>query len=149
MYVPTLADADYARLLALRTRLRGFVHWSEDQAKAAGLTAAHHQLLLAVRGHGDPRGPTIGDVADYLFLRHHSTVGLVDRAEAAGLVRRTRDAEDGRVTRLVLTRLGEKLLRDLSERHLDELRRLAAHLQPLLRGLEVEQVDHGGSRAGP
>ena len=30
---------------------------------AAGLTSAQHQLLLAIRGHGDPHGPTIGEVA--------------------------------------------------------------------------------------
>ena len=55
-----------------------------DQARAAGLTPAQHQLLLAVRGHdGDP---TIGDVAEHLMLRHHSAVELVDRAERAGLL---------------------------------------------------------------
>ena len=33
-----------------------------------------------------PRGPTVGEVADYLLLRHHSVVGLIDRADEAGLV---------------------------------------------------------------
>ena len=64
----TLPDDVYARLLALRTGLRHFERWSESQARAAGLTPAQHQLLLAIRGHGDPRGPTIGEVADYLLL---------------------------------------------------------------------------------
>lgn len=68
----SLPDATYARLLALRTSLRHFERWSERQAQAAGLTAAQHQLLLAIRGHDDPRGPTIGEVADYLLLRHHA-----------------------------------------------------------------------------
>ena len=81
-----LSDAHYTRLLALRTGLRHFERWSEQQAKAAELTPAQHQLLLAIRGHGDPRGLTIGEVADYLLLRHHSTVELVDRADGAGLV---------------------------------------------------------------
>ena len=80
-------DADYRRLLEFRTGLRRFLHWSEEQARAAGVTPAQHQLLLAIRGH-DGAGPTIGDVADYLLLRHHSAVGLVDRA----VDRRTRSA---------------------------------------------------------
>ena len=84
----SLPDESYAQLLALRTGLRRFQRWSEQQAADAGLTPAQHQLLLAIRGHSDPRGPTIGEVADYLLLRHHSTVGLVDRADAAGLVTR-------------------------------------------------------------
>jgi DNA-binding MarR family transcriptional regulator len=58
-------------------------------------------LLLAVRGHSDGRGPAITDVAEYLQSRHHTVVGLVDRAEAAGLVRRVRDPDDARVARLV------------------------------------------------
>ncbi|HZU72194.1 MAG TPA: MarR family transcriptional regulator [Acidimicrobiales bacterium] len=136
---PRLSDADYRRLLQLRTRLRGFLHWSEAQAKAGGLTPAQHQLLLAVRGHDDPRGPTMGDIADYLYLRPHSAVGLVDRADQAGLCRRTLDPDDGRVVRVVLTPAGRDALARLSELHVEELSRLAAHLQPLLSGLDLDQ----------
>ena len=57
---PKLTDADYQRLLELRSGLRLFLHWSEQQAASADLTPAQHQLLLAIRGHPDPRGPTIG-----------------------------------------------------------------------------------------
>src|SRR5919108_2566777 len=60
-----IGDADYQRLLEFRTGLRRFLHWSEEQAQAAGVSPAQHQLLLAIRGHADARGPTIGDVADY------------------------------------------------------------------------------------
>lgn len=141
-----LSDADYRQLLALRTNLRGFLRWSETQAKQAGLTPTQHQLLLAVRGHGDPRGPTIGELADYLFLRHHSAVGLVDRADQAGLVQRHHDPHDARVVRVLLTRAGQQALEDLSQLHIEELARLAPHLQPLLRGLDLEQDDRGGSR---
>jgi DNA-binding MarR family transcriptional regulator len=142
-----LSQADYRRLLALRTRLRGFLHWSEEQAREAGLTAAQHQLLLAVRGHEDQRGPTIGEVADYLYLRHHSAVGLVDRADHAGLVRRLEDPDDRRVVRVALTEAGSRALRRLSRLHLEELTRLASHLRPLLDGLELGQDDRGGSRS--
>ena len=87
-----LEDADYRRLLQFRTDLRRFLHWSEEQAEKAGLTPAQHQLLLAVRGHDGEQGPTIGDVAGYLMLRHHSAVGLVDRAVKAGMIERREDA---------------------------------------------------------
>ena len=110
-----LRDADYEDLLALRTGLRRFLRWSEQQAEAAGLTPAQHQLLLAIRGHPDRRGPTVGEVADYLLLRHHSAVGLVDRAVAAKLVKRVRDPQDHRIVRLQLTAAGSKRLEALSE----------------------------------
>ena len=129
----TLADTDYRRLLELRDGLRRFLHWSEGQARAAGLTPAQHQLLLAVRGHGSP--PTIGEVADHLLLRHHSAVELVDRAERAGLVRRRPDPADHRVVRLELTARGARHLATVAAPHREELRRLADELQPVFDGL--------------
>ncbi|MGH9080283.1 MAG: DUF488 family protein, N3 subclade [Acidimicrobiales bacterium] len=141
-----VSDAVYGRLLALRTGLRHFERWSEQQARAAGLTPAQHQLLLAVSGHDDARGPTIGEVADYLLLRHHSVVGLIDRADAAGLLTRRRDRDDQRVVRLRLTRKGSDRLRHLSELHLEELERLAPRLPLVWRGLGPVQGPHGISR---
>jgi DNA-binding MarR family transcriptional regulator len=119
-----VTDTDYRHLLAFRTELRRFLHWSEERARDAGLTPAQHQLLLAIRGHGGGEDPTIGDIASELLLRHHSAVGLVDRAAEAGLVRRHHDPDDQRVVRLRLTARGGRLLEALSEQHLDELRRL-------------------------
>lgn len=121
-----LPDDVYARLLTFRTRLRRFERWSADQAQAAGLTPAQHQLLLAVRGHSDPRGPTVGEVAEYLLLRHHSAGELIQRAEAAGLVTRVRDSEDQRVIRLQLTETAAQCLQSLTELHLEELERFSA-----------------------
>jgi DNA-binding MarR family transcriptional regulator len=121
-----LPDDVYTRLLTFRTRLRRFERWSADQAQAAGLTPAQHQLLLAVRGHSDSRGPTVGDIAEYLLLRHHSAGELIQRAEAAGLVTRTRDSEDQRVIRLQLTEAAAECLQALTELHLQELERFSA-----------------------
>jgi DNA-binding MarR family transcriptional regulator len=138
-----LSDADYEDLLTLRTGLRRFLRWSEQQAEEAGLTPAQHQLLLAIRGHSDRRGPTVGEVADYLLLRHHSAVGLVDRADAAGLVQRARDPEDHRVVRLRLTPAGQKRLEALSALHFEELQRLALRLPSAWRGVMPRQPLHG------
>lgn len=132
-----IGDDEYRRLLQFRTGIRRFLHWSAQQAEAEGLTPAQHQLLLAVRGHEDELGPTIGDIAGYLFLRHHSAVGLVDRAEAAGLVQRLEDQTDRRVVRLRLTPRGEGILVQLSRLHLEELTRLAPEIRALWAGLDA------------
>ena len=142
---PKPSDADYRRLLELRTGLRRFLRWSERQAEAAGLTPAQHQLLLAIRGHDDPRGPTVGDVADHLLLRHHSAVGLVDRAEAAGLVVRRPDPGNASAVRLGLTREGARRLKVLCEQHLDEL----AHLSPTMHALWEALEQAGEDRPHP
>jgi hypothetical protein len=59
-----ISSADYARLLTVRTALRRFERWSAEQAATRGVTASQHQLLLAVRGHPDPQGPTMSQAAD-------------------------------------------------------------------------------------
>jgi DNA-binding MarR family transcriptional regulator len=127
---PGRGEPDYARLLRFRTALRAFLRWSEQSAQQAGLTPAQHQLLLAVKGHGD-RAPTIGDLANDLMLRHHSTGELVGRATDAGLVVRAADQSDRRQIRVRLTRAGDEVLRRLSEQHLDEIRRLAPIVEAL------------------
>jgi len=126
-------DADYERLLGVRDGLRRFLRWSEEQATSAGVTPAQHQLLLAVRGHGEP--PSVGDVAAHLLLKHHSAVELVDRAERAGLVRRATDPDDSRVVRLELTAQGEAHLEALAAAHLEQLARLRPDVERLWAGL--------------
>lgn len=126
MTPPPLTAADYEALARFRRGLRAFLHFSEQAAQEAGLHPAQHQLLLAVKAltSGHAGGPTIGDMADWLMLRHHSAVELVDRAAAAGLVQRHPDPEDARCQRLTLTAEGEGKLAVLSEQHRNELRRL-------------------------
>lgn len=130
-----ITDEDFERLLEFRIGLRRFLHWSEEQAAAAGLSPMQHQLLLAIRGNPNRISPTIGQIAEALLIRHHSAVGLIDRAEAAGFVRRRPDRHDHRVVRLSLTPLGSRRLRQLSGRHLEELTRLRKQLHTIWDGL--------------
>lgn len=133
------SDADYELLLALRTELRRFLRRSDELAGEQNLTPAHHQLLLAIRGHPDPEGPTVGEVADYLLLRHHSAVGLVDRAEQAGLVQRHPDPNNYKAVRLRLTETAAAKLEALAEAHLDELGQLAPTMEALLGALDARR----------
>jgi len=126
-----LDQRQYERLLRFRTGLRRFLGWSAEQAALAGLTPTQHQLLLAIRGHPDPQGPTVRDVAGYLLLRHHSAVELIDRAQAAGLVERRADPADARAVRLGLTPSGAERLDKLASAHLEELARLESELRAL------------------
>jgi DNA-binding MarR family transcriptional regulator len=125
-------QADFENLLSFRVALRRFQHWSEDQASAVGLTHVQHQLLVAIKGHPGRLRPAIGEIADYLLLQSHSVVGLVDRAEAAGFVRRRPDAHDARVVRVELTDKGDRLVTELTEAHLAELYKLAEAMSQLL-----------------
>jgi len=137
---PHLGDEEYQQLLEFRVALRRFLKWSEDQAAAAGITTQQHQLLLAIRGHPGPDPPTVRELADYLLLRHHSVVELIDRAEHAGFATRTVDEADRRVVHLRLTQRGQRVLDWLSTTHLEELARLAPTVGRLTKGLHVDDL---------
>lgn len=124
-------DEDYAHLLELRTGLRRFMHWSEEEARAHSVTPAQHQLLLAIRGHAGVDAPTVSELAAVLLLRHHSVVGLIDRAQTAGLVRRRRDAGRPSLVHLELTEDGEAKLAALTESHLAQLSEIAPEMEAL------------------
>jgi DNA-binding MarR family transcriptional regulator len=136
-----LSDAEFEQLLALRTGLRRFLRGSEERARAAGITPAQHQLLLAVRGSLAPCGPTIGEIAGYLLLKPHSTSELVDRAVSAGLVTRSADPANASVVRVVLTSLGSDMLEKLSSANMQELAELGPTMRTLWKAIEqFEQV---------
>lgn len=137
-----LTERQWRTLLSFRVALRGFLHWSEAQAATVGLSPAQHQLLVAVRGHPGGEGPTITDVANYLFVRHHSAIGLVERTAALGLVERVDDPDDQRLVRVRLTPLGHERVESLAPAHLEELRRLAPLLDALVGVGDQGRANH-------
>jgi DNA-binding MarR family transcriptional regulator len=121
-----MRDADYAALAQFRYQIRSFLAFSEVAAAQQGLTPTQHQALLGIKGFVRPGPATVGDVARFLLIRHHSAVELIDRLAKLGLVSRVADPEDARRVHLKLTRKGEQKLRALSRRNLEELHRAAS-----------------------
>jgi len=126
---------EYETLAEFRYTLARFLGFSEEAAAAAGLTPRQYQALLALKGCGGSL--TIGDLAERLQVHHHSAVGLVDRLEALGLVRRRTDARDRRRVHVAPTRLGERRVASLAAVHRDELQQVAEKLRTLLGRLAV------------
>lgn len=133
-------DADYRALSQLRFEIRRFLAFSEDAAREAGVEPRHHQLLLLLRGLPEDMRPNIRTVSERLLVKHHSAVELVARAEAAGLVTRTRSPEDGREVLLALTPRGEAVLDALTRAHREELQKGGPRLVAALRTL-LGEVD--------
>jgi len=126
------SPAEYRALAEFRYQVRRFLHFSEEQARASGLEPRQHQLLLAIKGLPHDKEATVGELAARLQLRHHSTVGLLDRLAARGLVRRIRGENDHREVLIVLTRSGDDLLRRLTMAHRKELETAGAELSKAL-----------------
>jgi DNA-binding MarR family transcriptional regulator len=99
----------YRAAAQFRAELRRFLRRSEDVSRRHGITPRQHLLLLQIAGAEDGT-TTVSDLVESLALTQSAVTELVQRAEAAGLVDRAQSKEDGRVTHLTLTRLGDEKL---------------------------------------
>lgn len=133
----SLRKTDYETLAAFRYLLRRFIHFSEEAAKANNITPQRHQALLAIKGFPERDQVTVGELAERLQLRHHSTVGLVDRLVKEKLVTR-KPGEDRREVLVQLTDHGEQVLSGLSHIHRAELKKLGPQLRRLLQELDQD-----------
>ena len=114
----------FEELAFFRHRIRKFLRFSEDAARACGITPQQHQLMLGIAGFTGAGSATISEIAEFLQEKHNSVVGLIDRAVQSGLVERAESPEDRRVVVVSLTPRGEEILLQLSLLHQDEVRRL-------------------------
>ncbi|MGB8473051.1 MAG: MarR family winged helix-turn-helix transcriptional regulator [Candidatus Acidiferrum sp.] len=110
-------------LSQFRYRLRLFLRFSEQAARAAGVTPLQQQLMLGIAGFTGRGWATISELAEFLQERHNAVVALVNRASRAKLVRKAAVAGDGRLVRVEVTAAGRKILAKLSELHRKEIER--------------------------
>ena len=132
---------EYQALAEFRYQLRRFLRFSEQVTREMGLEPQQHQLLLALKGLPEGRNATVGDLAERLQLRHHSTVELIDRLAERGLIERSRDEADQRRVLINLTPYGEEVLKKLSVLHRTELQStgpaLVRALNELINGGDI------------
>lgn len=103
------AHPDYGAVAEFRAALRRFLHASDRITRAHDFSPATYDLLVMIAAAGAD-GATITSLAERLCLAANSVTELVNRAETAGLVQRGADAADGRITRVTMTRNGERRL---------------------------------------
>lgn len=111
------------QLAEFRYQLRKFLRFSERAARSHGITPQQHQLLLGIAGFTGRGWATITELAEFLQERHNAVVGLVQRAERRGLVRKRQSTSDLRIVRVSLLPEGERLLNRLTELHQKEIQR--------------------------
>ncbi len=104
---------------------------------------ANHDLSLAFFeslyfiGRSPGGSVRVGDLARALRITVGATSKLVDRVEAAGLIRRELDADDRRASRVALTEIGRQKLADANTTYTAEL---AAVLDTTLTADEQQQL---------
>jgi DNA-binding MarR family transcriptional regulator len=125
-----LADTDFRDQAKFRRAIREFLHFSEEQARAHGITPQQHLLLLVIRGHDSYPAVTVGEAAESLQIRHHSASLLVDRCVKRGLLDRREDPVDRRRVRLSLTLEGDRVLDHITRAIRRQMRELEDQLFP-------------------
>lgn len=138
--------ADVRNLARFRYAVRKMLSTSDAQARRVGLTPQQHQLLLGVAGYTGRGSATVSELAEFLQLRHHSVVGLIDRAQENGWVRREPDPRNRRVVQVELTADGLRKLRLLSELHRKELAGLRRSFDIFRLERDLGADDGGGAR---
>jgi DNA-binding MarR family transcriptional regulator len=136
-------DQPYQHLAELRYQIRRFLHFSEESAREHGLEPQQHQLLLAIKGLPAGTKPNVRALSSRLFLRHNTTVELVNRLAQRGLVVRRTCEEDRREVLVELTPSASDLLQQLAALHWQELQTegpaLAHALESILASDHVSQ----------
>lgn len=128
-----LTKEEYVRLAQHRASLREFARATEIEARAVGITPQQYQLLLAIKGFPGREEANISELAERLQIRHNAVIGLVNRAEARGLVRRMQDTNrtDRRVVLIRLVGEGERVLQAMAAALRDERGRVWTAMQAL------------------
>lgn len=133
-----LSDDDYERLAHFRHTVRQFSRQTELAGRQVGLTPQQYQLMVAIKGFPGRDWANISELAERLQIRHNAVIGLVNRAEARGLVVRKQDAErlDRRVVQIHLTQAGERALQVMAAALHAERKRVQESLDALMKELE-------------
>lgn len=125
--------SEYRARAEFRFLIRTFLAFTERAASGVNLTARQHEALIAIVGSRKPL--SINGLAECLVIKHHSAVGLVDRLEKSGLIRRVENPENYREIILFETPKARKLLERLTPSHRRELQRLSVLMTKALRKL--------------
>lgn len=114
---PALTKAEYERVADFRYSVRRLLRQTELEAAKVGITPQHYQLMLAVKGFPGREWASITELAERLQIRHNAVIGLVNRAEARGLLERRhgQEATDRRIVQIHLTHRGEAVLQALTD----------------------------------
>jgi DNA-binding MarR family transcriptional regulator len=142
-----LSKNEFERVADFRYSLRRLLRQTELEAAKLDITPQHYQLMLTVKGFPGRDWANITELAERLQVRHNAVIGLVNRAEARGLLERRHDQTPGdrRVVQVHLTPEGEAVLRRLTWVLRSERERVSAQIVELTRDVVPDSHRSPGS----
>lgn len=135
-----LASQNHEALLSL-VRTAALMQKLADRFFAGfGLTDVQFNILMILKEHG-PNGISQQELSEHLIVTKSNVVGLVDRLEKAGYVRREAHPTDRRFNQIVLTREGEKLETQIEARYFLEVDRMMNRLSPAQKKTLIQAME--------
>lgn len=125
---------------------------NEQSKKAKFKTGLTGPQLWAIKMIGELTPVRVSDLADKMYLHPATVVGILNRLELQGLIKRMRTSGDRRVVKIGLTDAGKEILAKaprvaqgllvagLEVLPLKKLRNIAASLEELVRILGAQEL---------
>ncbi len=129
-------------MLQLLLTREAIVRVQERLFEAHGLTIQQYNVLRIVRG-GPAKGHPIFEIERRQIYRFANVTRLVDRLEVQGLLKRVQDTKDRRVSRVVITPKGRRLMERLEapvQELSDRITSCCTEEQCLALGERLEQL---------
>ncbi len=121
------ANPEQEAFLNLQRTADALMRGLEESLKPAGLTQNQYNILRILRGAG-PAGLLCRELSARMITRDPDVTRLLDRLEARGLVRRSRNRPDRRSVTVSIAQEGERLVKILDIPIADLHRRQLSHL---------------------
>lgn len=107
----------------MRVQLRMSYEMNRQLQADSNLSLADYDVLVALSGAKD-QGMRVSDLAAQIGWERSRLSHQLRRMEERGLTERRPSADDGRITKVVLTPNGRQAIEEAAPRHVDLVRRL-------------------------
>jgi DNA-binding MarR family transcriptional regulator len=146
-----LASRNHEALLALVRTSSLMQKLSDRFFVRFGLTDVQFNILMILKDYGKD-GASQQQLSENLIVTKSNIVGLIDRLEKAGFVRRQAHPTDRRYNQIVLTRDGEKLEAQIEAQYFKEVDTMMnvlteAQKKALIKAMEAIRL-YIGARTG-
>ena len=135
-----LASVNHEALLSLVRTSSLMQKLSDRFFSRFGLTDVQFNILMILKEH-QQEGLSQQELSEHLIVTKSNVVGLIDRLERSGHVRREAHPSDRRFNQIVLTRKGEQLEAKIEKQYFAEVDKMmnvlsASEKKALIRAME-------------
>lgn len=118
-----LNNINHETLLSIFRTYSMLMRFSDRFFSKYGVTDIQFNILMTLKDY--PRnGLTQNELSEKLIVSKSNTVGLIDRLEKIGMVKREAHAKDRRINQIFLTQKGKKLIDEVYTPYFEEVDKL-------------------------